>query len=136
MNIGTSQLTGKERRRYSRVAVNREGWLTAQDEKQHFEQITNLSMGGVCLRGKSSFRPGDLCTLKLHEDGRHTTRIIEFCAEVIRASDDTVALKFVQMDVDSYMFLQTIILYNADDPLGIVTEFQDDFPQSTRVGSC
>ncbi|MEA2114202.1 MAG: hypothetical protein U9P36_02315 [Thermodesulfobacteriota bacterium] len=40
------------------------------------------------------------------------------------------------MDVDNYMFLQTLILYNTDDPLGVVTEFQDNFPNPPIAATC
>lgn len=136
MNNSATQMDTRERRRYSRVAVHRGGWISGQDEKQRFDQIRNLSMGGACLKGKNKFRPGDSCSLELHEDGRHSTRIIKLCGRVIRSSSDNLALKFVHMDLESYMFLQTMVLYNAEDPLGIVSEFQDDFPNVSTAASC
>ncbi len=136
MNNSTTQLDDQERRRYSRVAVHRGGWISGQNEKQRFDQVRNLSMGGACLQGRNELLPGDFCELELHEDGRHSTRIIKLCGRVIRASSDDVAMQFVHMDLESYMFLQTLVLYNADDPLGIVSEFQDEFPQASTAASC
>jgi len=93
-------------------------------------------MGGVCIEGRSSLQAGDFCVFELHDDGRHTCRVVKFCARVLRTGADSLALEFVDMDVDSYMFLQTMVLYYADDPLGVVTEFQDNFPRPAITGSC
>lgn len=136
MNNSTTQMDSQERRRYSRVAVHRGGWLSGQNKKQRFDQVRNLSMGGACLQGRNKLQPGDFCKLELHEDGRHSTRIIKLCGRVIRASSDDVAIQFVQMDLESYMFLQTMVLYNAVDPLGIVSEFQEEFPHAPTAASC
>jgi hypothetical protein len=126
----------QERRRFSRVTFDRSAWLTIPDKRQHFEQVGNLSMGGAYIQGRSSFKAGDTCYLELHDNGRHSCRVVRFCARILRAGDGCLALEFVDMDTDSYMFLQTMILYGADDPLGVVTEFQDDFPRSALSGTC
>ena len=132
----TSQLHNRERRHYSRVAFNRSAWLTTHSERHRFDQLRNLSMGGVCIQGQSLLQTGDMCDFELHDDGRHSCRIVKFCARVLRTGADSLALEFVDMDVDSYMFLQTMILYNADDPLGVVTEFQDNFPNPSIAATC
>lgn len=135
-NYITSLLHNPERRRYSRVAFDRSAWVIAHSERHRFDQMYNLSMGGACILGKSSLQEGDICDFELHDNGRHTCRIVKFCARVIRTGADSLALEFVDMDVDSYMFLQTMVLYYADDPLGVVTEFQENFPRPSITASC
>ena len=135
-NSVASQRHIQERRRYSRVVFDRSGWLTAHDKRQHFAQVCNLSMGGACLQGSTSLLPGDICDFELCDDGRNSGRIVKFCARVIRTGSDKLALEFVNMDVDNYMLLQTLVLYNTDDPLGIVTEFQDNFPNPSLSATC
>ena len=132
----TSQLHNRERRHYSRVAFNRSAWLTAHSKRQQFDQAHNLSMGGVCIQVQSLLQTGDMCDFELHDEGRHSCRVVKFCAHVIRTGADSLALEFVDMDVDSYMYLQTMVLYHADDPLRVVTEFQDNFPRPSITASC
>jgi hypothetical protein len=129
-------LHNRERRRFSRVPFDRSAWLTIHNRKQRFDRVENLSMGGVCILGKTPLQTGDICDCELHDDGDHSCRIVRFCARVLRIREDCVALEFVDMDVDSYMFLQTMVLYYADDPLGVVTEFQDNFPRPSISVSC
>ena len=126
----------RERRRYSRVPVNKSGWLIVEDNKQHVENINDLSIGGARLQGTGSWRPGMQCELELVENISQSPQIIKLSAEIIRVHNGELALKFIDMDKESYMFLQTILLYNVEDPLQIVTEFQDEFPQPSLVASC
>ena len=135
-NSVASQRQNHERRRYSRVVFDRSGWLIDHDKRQRFDQVCNLSMGGACLQGQTSLRPGDMCDFELHEDGPISSRIVKFCARVIWTGSDKLALEFVNMDVDNYMFLQTLVLYNTDDPLGVVSEFQDNFPNPSITATC
>lgn len=135
-NSVASQQQKQERRRYSRVVFDCSGWLTAHDKRQHFEQVCNLSMGGACLHGPTSLRSGDMCDFELHEAGLRFCRIVKFCARVIWTGSNKLALEFVHMDVENYMFLQTLVLYNTDDPLGAVTEFQDTFPNPSVGITC
>ncbi len=126
----------QERRRFSRVAFDRGAWLTMRNKRQRFEQLGNLSMGGACVHGHSSLQAGDICHLEIHDYGRHATRVVKFCVRIVRKEGDCLALEFVDMDVDGFMFLQTLVLYSADDPLGVVAEFQDNFSRPSMGGTC
>jgi c-di-GMP-binding flagellar brake protein YcgR len=130
------QYHNMERRRYSRVPVNKSGWLIVEEKKQHIESIKDLSIGGASLQVCASFRPGMQCELKLVENVRQAPQVIKLSAEIIRVHNGELAVKFVDMDKESYMFLQTMLLYNVEDPLQIVTEFQDEFPQPSLIASC
>jgi hypothetical protein len=39
------------------------------------------------------------------------------------------------MEDDSYMFLQTMVLYSSDDPLGVAEDFFEDFNPNS-VSTC
>jgi hypothetical protein len=131
-----SQLHYRERRHYSRVTFDRTAWLKAHGKRQQFDKTRNLSMGGVCIQGQSKFNTGDICDFELHDEGRHSCRVVKFCARVIRSKDDSLALQFVDMDVDSYNYLQTMVLYHAEDPLEVATEFKDSFQSSSYTAFC
>jgi len=126
----------QERRRYSRVSVNQSGWLLVDNGKQHVAMIQDLSIGGALLKGVRTLHPGMQCELELNDNDINVAQVIKLSAEVIRVDSTELALKFVDMDKESYMFLQTMLLYKVDDPLSIVTEFQDDFVQSSLIASC
>ena len=102
-----------------------------------FEQqkIRNLSIIGVFLEGSFEAAIGDSCSIELHETGHHASLILSFSATVVRVEQDGLGLEFLEMKPDSYMFLQTMILYATKDPLGVAEEFLEDFPPG-RMASC
>ena len=117
-----------KRRRYSRVKIDCSAWLIAKGVRQRFDKVCDLGMGGACIFGQSSLKPGDLCELELRESQGDTCRTYTYQARIVWTGNDRLAVEFVGMDSDSYMFLQTMILYHAEDPLEVAKEFQDGFP--------
>lgn len=136
MKSDTANNHDQERRRYSRVPINRTGCLYAGDGKQYCAKIRDLSIGGACIKGKSSLGPGVRCELELQENRRHSSQVIRLSAQIVRKNIDELALQFIDMDKESYMFLQTLLLYHVDDPLTIVSEFQDEFSNTPLSASC
>jgi len=136
VNCDPVNVHDQERRRYLRVAVNRTGCLYAGDEKHYIAKIRDLSIGGACIKGKCSLSPGLRCDLELQENGRDSSQVIRLSAQIVRKNYDELALQFIDMDKESYMFLQTVLLYHADDPLTIVSEFQDEFSNTPLSASC
>lgn len=130
--IATSE---ENRRRFSRVLFNRTARLYLGGRRYEHEKIRDLSIGGVFVEGQYKANPGEICELELHESGRHSSLILRFTARIVRITDDGVALEFIDMGPDAYMFLQTMVLYSSDDPYTVAQEFLDDFPaalQDTR----
>lgn len=126
--IPDSQVDEAKRRRYSRVKMDCSAWLTINNTRQKIGRIYDLSMGGVCIVSKSPLEPGDNCDFELHESKQGSGRVYHYSARTVWEKADRFALKFVDMDSDSYFYLQTIVLYHADDPLDVAEEFQEDFP--------
>jgi hypothetical protein len=93
-------------------------------------------MGGILLDGRGDLRPGDSCRLEILEEGRTVCRILNFRTRVVRADADGCGLEFVHMDDDGHAYLQTMVLYNADDPLRVVGEFKDNYPDTFSAASC
>lgn len=135
-NIDASLMLGRERRRFFRVSCDHNAWLITEESKQHHVKLTNLSMGGVSLYGKSSLNLGDTCRVELYQEKQNVSQTVKFSSRVVRANNHEYGLEFVKMDDESHMFLQTMILYDADDPLSVVSEFKDDFPSSSADMSC
>ena len=123
-----SQVDGAKRRRYSRVKIDCSAWLIINNTRQKCGRVCDLSMGGVCIFSESSLESGDMCVFELHESKQDSSKIYHYSAQVVWKKDDRFALEFVDIDSDSFFYLQTIVLYHADDPLEVAEEFQEDFP--------
>ena len=119
---------GQERRRFSRVILERRARLFLGNNRYDMAMIRNLSIGGLFLEGQYPVDIDETGTLELHETGRNSSLILRFGARVVRTGNQGIALRFTHMEPDSYMFLQTMVLYATDDPYGVALEFMDDFP--------
>ncbi len=127
----TTQVSA-DNRRFTRVVFSRTAQLISHGGAHGEGRVHNLSLGGLFLEGKYDVDLGDLGQLELHETGRHSCLILHFKVRVVRIESNGVALEFIDMPTDSYKFLQTMILYSTDDPLGVSLEFLEDFPSRSR----
>ncbi len=99
------------------VRLNFEG----KEYKQH--TINDLSLGGLYVKGKFDQQAGDTCTIELSKPEADAGVELRACCSVVRVTDDGIALEFISMEQESFLFLQTILLYEADDPMLLGTEF-------------
>ena len=123
------------KRSYARVLFNRTVRLTVRGKIYEGQKIRNLSLVGLFLTGKFDAAVEDPCTLELHETGPNACLILTFSAKVVRVEPEGLGLEFLEMKPDSYMFLQTMILYATKVPLSVAEEFLEDFPPGNTV-SC
>jgi len=117
-----------ENRRFTRVILSRSARLTINGQVHPREKVHDLSLGGMFVEGAYQARPGDPCQVEFFEEGRRSCLVLRMEARVVRCEAGGLALEFVDMPEDSYRFLQTMVLYASDDPLGVSKEFLEDFP--------
>ena len=123
-----------EKRRHARVIFTRTVRLSVNDSLLGEFPARNLSMGGLFIDNSTLADVVDgECQLELHEKGEHSSLILKFSAKVVRVEQAGVGVEFTDMEDDSFMFLQTMVLYASDDPLGIAKDFLEDFPLVSHV---
>ncbi len=123
-----------EKRQYTRVIFTRSVKVFCHDTPHGEFPARNLSLGGLFIEGDIDIPVGQECRLELHETGRRSSLILNFCGTVLRKDAGGVGVKFTDMEEDSFMFLQTMVLYSSDDPIGVAEHFLEDFvrkPAST-----
>jgi hypothetical protein len=113
------------RRRFTRVNFQQEVQLSFEGKIYEHQVINNLSLGGLYVEGQFQQHLGDLCTIELRQPGMKT---VDFRAKgtVVRIDSQGIAVEFVTMEYDSFLFLQTTLIYQADDPVALSTEFQQN----------
>jgi hypothetical protein len=123
-----------EKRRHTRVIFTRSVKVFIQDKLHGQFPARNLSLGGLYIEGDIDIPEGGDCRLELHETGRRSSLIVNFCGTVRRKDKDGVGVHFTSMEDDSFMFLQTMVLYSSDDPIGVAEHFLEDFvPKSASA---
>ncbi len=129
MTTAGSSAFNPEKRRHTRVIFTRSVKVFIQDKPQGQFPARNLSLGGLFIEGEVNLPIGEDCRLELHETGRRSSLILNFCGTVLRREKGGIGVKFTNMEEDSFMFLQTMVLYSSDDPIGVAENFLEDFVQ-------
>ncbi|MCL2789905.1 MAG: PilZ domain-containing protein [Desulfobulbus sp.] len=116
-----------EKRKDVRVIFTRTVKVFSQGRLQGQFPARNLSLGGLFVEGVTNLSLGQDCHLELCETGHRSSLILKFRGIVRRATKDGIGISFTSMEDDSFMFLQTMVLYSSDDPIGVAERFLEDF---------
>jgi len=127
MIIGGPIAHSPEQRGVTRVIFTRKVKLFVRGALQGTYPARNLSLGGLFVEGALDVPQGENCRLELHETGLHSSLILTFFGTIARREADGVGVQFTRMEEDSFMFLQTMVLYSSDEPIGVAEQFLETF---------
>ncbi len=113
-----------ERRRNTRVAFHTSADLRFPHDAYSQRQTRNLSVSSIFILGIINKNLGDKCDVTLHLTGATSDLRINIKGEVVRCEPDGIALRFYEIDLDSFYHLKNIIYYNIENP----DEFDEEFP--------
>lgn len=117
-----------QKRRFTRVNFSREVMLDFQDGNSCPCRIKDLSLSGMFVFSEFAASEGTCCQVALRQVGPGSDLTIKAAAKVARVDQDGIGIVFTSMAYDSYMSLQIILLYEADDPLFIGLEYPENCP--------
>ena len=117
-----------KRRKFTRIHFDRLVNLGFTDNSYDHCRIQNLSISGMFAIGTFQQQIGENCHIDLVQKGISTNLTLRASAKVVWTNDEGVAVEFTSMTFDSYMFLQTTLLCEVENPLSIVCEFPDNCP--------
>jgi len=120
--------TSKDGRQFTRINFTRKVRLEFNSTDYDFCQIKDLSLTGMFVFGSFEQKVGDTCIVNLCQTGPSTKLALHATATVVWTNDYGLAIQFKSMAYDSYMFLQTTLLYEAEDPIFIGLELPTDCP--------
>ena len=127
MGIGDTTILSPDNRRYTRVIFTRFVKLFFKGKVLGNYPARNLSQGGLFIEGDINIPVDEEFGLELYETGRHSSLILSFSAKIVRHDNDGAGVLFTCMKDDSFMFLQTMVLYSCDDPVGVAEGFLEEF---------
>ena len=110
-------------RQFTRVNFMRDVRLDFEGRQYTQHTINDLSLGGMYVKGEFDQQAGDTCTIELTKPEAGAGVELRACCSVVRVTDNGIALEFISMEQESFLFLQTILIYEADDPILLGTEF-------------
>jgi len=90
-------------------------------------EVENLSTSGMLIKTGESAPLDTLVEVVLSLTGTTTELKLNFLGRVIRSDAEGIALQFTEIDLDAYIHLKNIVVYNSSDSAGIIREFEDAF---------
>jgi len=110
-----------EKRNFSRIIFN-VGTVIKWQDKTYKGEVENLSLQGM-LAGISDHIPdGEEVEITIYLTGVSPQIPINLNGEVIRSSEEGLALKFVKMNTDSFIHLRNIMAHNTGDSSKVMDE--------------
>jgi len=99
------------KRKMSRVDFQVDAVLTVNDVKKRC-QVRDLSLAGIYLTTDLDLEIGEKASIEVKVSSDRTSGKIELSGEVVRKDPFGVAFEFLELPLDSYLFLRNIIVYN------------------------
>ena len=116
-----------ERRKSTRVQFQTTVSLHFDDAEFTQCETADLSVKGIFVVGVAGREIGDECAVELRLSGMSSELLLRMRGEVVRVRGDGVAVKFFEIDLDSYYHLKNIVYYNSKNPDELTGEFDPTF---------
>ena len=113
----------KERRKKTRVNFTTE--VIVKTDKSEIAAEANsedISLKGIFIRTETKIPVGTPCEMEILLTGTSTRLALRINGVITRQDEYGLGIAFDSMDLDSFMHLKNIVLYNATDPEKIEKE--------------
>lgn len=104
-------MSEQEKRRFIRIQFERQVQVDFFTEFYDNCQISNLSFGGMFVKGKFPHNTDDQCYVNIAQTSKTTSLKLKALSKVIRRNDEGIALQFISMSFESLLSLEMILLY-------------------------
>lgn len=107
----------KERRGFTRIPFHTDVEILAGDQIHCSSNGIDISMSGLRITAKGTLpAEGAPCIAKITLKASDNWILIEAKGSVIRSEPGDLAVRFTELDIDSYQHLKQLILNNTDEP--------------------
>ena len=108
---------GEERRHKTRVHFETHVNIkTGNSEIRAEADSEDISIEGIFVKTQDKIPEGTPCDLEILLTGSSTRLVLTIKGIMRRQEENGLAIGFESMDLDSFMHLKNILLYNATDP--------------------
>lgn len=111
------------KRKMSRVDFKVDAILIINDLKKRCK-VRDLSLAGIYLTTDLDLDLGDKSTIRIEISSDKTSGQIELSGEVVRKDTYGIAFEFLELPLDSYLFLRNIMVYNYGDAKEVDKEYR------------
>jgi hypothetical protein len=105
-----------EKRGFSRVPFNAEVEVRVYGRSIRSQEGIDISMSGIRLLTREPIPPAETsCQVTIALGGPENPVMIDAKGKMVRSQKGSLAVEFIELDIDSYHHLQQVIVSNADD---------------------
>lgn len=108
----------------SRINFNTEAEIIWNEQKIT-GPIKNLSLNGLFLVTDKDIPVDEKVTIKISLASTHSDISVITHGVVKRHDDEGIAVQFTDMELDSFIFLRNIMIYNSGNPENIDNEYRE-----------
>jgi hypothetical protein len=120
-----------EKRRFKRVLFRTEAMVQYGD-KTFTGEVADLSLRGMFVKSPHEIPLGETVKAKIFLSGSTSELSIQVDGTIVRhQGENGFGIQFHEMDVDSFVHLRNIVIYNSGDAAQVMEEFMD-FMKPTR----
>lgn len=114
-----------EKRRFKRVLFRTEA-IVQHGDKTFTGEVADLSLRGMFVKSARVIPLGETVKARILLSGSTSELSIQVDGTVVRhQQQDGFGIQFHEMDVDSFVHLRNVVIYNSGDPSQVMEEFMD-----------
>ena len=117
-----------DKRRFSRIDLAQEASIKFQGQNYDHCLIRDLSLTGMFVLGNFSQHVGEKCLIKYSQTTATSHFYFKAAAMVVRSDAEGIGIEFTSMPLNSYMLLETTLLYESQDPVSIGLQLPESCP--------
>lgn len=122
-----------EKRSFRRVLFRTEA-IVQVGEKTISGEVTDLSLRGMLVKAPLELPLGEHVKARILLSGSTSELSIQVGGTVVRHQEQNqFGIQFQEMDVDSFVHLRNVVIYNSGDPTQVLDEFMT-FMKPNRQG--
>ncbi len=87
--------------------------------------VVNLSTGGMLFNTTDEIPVDAAVTMSIILYGSSSHLALNIAGRVVRKSEEGIAIRFTELDLDSFIHLRNIVSRNAADDETMIKEFKD-----------
>ena len=95
------------------------------DQTISSKHTKDISLNGLFVITDHKIPQGQECKIVITLNSQVADLTLRLNAQVIRTTEEGVALNFKEMDIETYQHLKNIVLYNSEDPEAFLEQCQE-----------
>ncbi|MFZ5862060.1 MAG: PilZ domain-containing protein [Nitrospirota bacterium] len=113
------------RREFTRVNISVAVELSPPNQPKIAGQGRSLSVKGVYVASPRTLAPGTDCPITIILTGGGEPMSVRVSGKVVYTNKEGMGIEFFEMDTESFIHLQNLVLYNSLDTAKVEREFEE-----------